>query len=479
MAPTPAKLVSYFARPKETLGDMDAETAARAMAAATDVALIVDDQGIIRDIALSGPGLARDIFAGALDRRWADTVTLESRPKVEEMLRVAGGDGDLRWREINHMGPEGSLPLRCVALEVGTRGHVLVLARDLRDVASLQQKLLQAQQTMERDYARMRQTESRYRLTFRISSEAVVIADCGTKKITDANPAAASVLGIEGAIAQGQVFARLFHPDSRDAAAALLSDSLGAAKAESVRLRTADGRAEVDAAVSLFRSDGSVQALVRLAKVEEAQQQDSDQRSKLLKTLNRIPDAFILAGDDLTILETNLAFLELTQIANAEAARGQAVGRFLGRPGIDFAVLLSNLKEHGWVRNFVTVARTAYGAEEDVELSAVTFSEGLETLYGFVLRPVRRRAAPAPSEAMVLPRTGDQLRDLVGRVSLKEIVRETTDVIERLCIEAALGLTGNNRAAAAEMLGLSRQSLYSKLNRFGIAGPEGDGGNAD
>jgi hypothetical protein len=28
----------------------------------------------------------------------------------------------------------------------------------------------------------------------------------------------------------------------------------------------------------------------------------------------------------------------------------------------------------------------------------------------------------------------------------------TTDVIERLCIEAALELTGDNRASAAEML---------------------------
>jgi hypothetical protein len=33
-------------------------------------------------------------------------------------------------------------------------------------------------------------------------------------------------------------------------------------------------------------------------------------------------------------------------------------------------------------------------------------------------------------------------------------------MIEKTCIETALGVTKNNRAAAAEMLGLSRQSLY-------------------
>jgi DNA-binding NtrC family response regulator len=68
------------------------------------------------------------------------------------------------------------------------------------------------------------------------------------------------------------------------------------------------------------------------------------------------------------------------------------------------------------------------------------------------------------------------MTELVGRVPLKDIVRETTDLIEQLCIEAALELTGDNRASAAEMLGLSRQSLYVKLRRFGMGDPgvEGD-----
>jgi DNA-binding NtrC family response regulator len=53
-------------------------------------------------------------------------------------------------------------------------------------------------------------------------------------------------------------------------------------------------------------------------------------------------------------------------------------------------------------------------------------------------------------------------------MSLKDIVRESTDLIEQLCIEAALSYTSDNRASAAEILGLSRQSLYSKLHRYGL-----------
>jgi DNA-binding NtrC family response regulator len=41
--------------------------------------------------------------------------------------------------------------------------------------------------------------------------------------------------------------------------------------------------------------------------------------------------------------------------------------------------------------------------------------------------------------------------------------------VERHFIEAALELTGDNRTTAAEVLGLSRQTLYVKLRRHGLS----------
>ena len=79
-----------------------------------------------------------------------------------------------------------------------------------------------------------------------------------------------------------------------------------------------------------------------------------------------------------------------------------------------------------------------------------------------------RKALRLVTELGAAEAQGLRLTELVGRMSLKEIVRESTDLIERLCIEAALAYTSDNRASAAEILGLSRQSLYSKLHRFGL-----------
>ena len=85
-----------------------------------------------------------------------------------------------------------------------------------------------------------------------------------------------------------------------------------------------------------------------------------------------------------------------------------------------------------------------------------------------------RQVQSEPVLARATPKSIQHLTELVGRVPLKEVIRESSDIIERLCIEAALELTGDNRASAAEMLGLSRQSLYVKLRRHGLMNSDSD-----
>ena len=466
---------SHFKWPRESIGDLDAETAARVLAASSDVAMVIDREGVIRDVAVSTSDALLDGFNDVIERRWIDTVTDESRRKVEEMLDDAANNRDSRWREINQQSPRGSIPFRYVALDTGNGGRVIALGRDLRGVAVLQQRLLQAQQSMERDYVRLRQAESRYRVLFQIASEAVLIVDQATKKIVEANPASGNLLGLVPGALIGQSFAKLFHPETRDSALALLGDSSAAAISEPMRVRLADGRDDYTASASLFRQDGSTQVLVRLASLRaEAPVAEDDSKLKLLRVLNRIPDAFVLTDEAANVVDCNLAFLELVQLASAEAAKGQPLSRFVGRPGVDLTVLMANLREHGWVRNFGTVVNTIFGAREEVELSAVSVREGLESFHGFVLRSSKREQSSPTEPRRELPRTAEQLTQLVGRVSLREIVSETTDVIERMCIEAALNLTSNNRASAAEILGVSRQSLYSKLNRYGLGSSDGE-----
>jgi transcriptional regulator PpsR len=181
--------------------------------------------------------------------------------------------------------------------------------------------------------------------------------------------------------------------------------------------------------------------------------------------MERIPDAFVITDDAFKILTANEAFLDLARIGAQEQAVGQSLNTLLGRPGLDRNILLDNLRAHGSVKNFSTLLRTLHDDEETVEVSAVAVP-GPETNFGFTFRTVSRRLNDRSQSSPALRRSVEQLTELVGRVTLKELVRETTELVERLCIEAALELSKDNRASAAEILGLSRQGLYAKMHRF-------------
>jgi len=462
---------SPFHWPAQSLRGLDAESTGRILSATGDVTLVLDREGIIRDVSVGSADLGSTPFSEWVDRSWLETVTTESRPKVRDMLADASARATPRWRQVNHDSAAGQVPVRYLALTADDDGRVIAVGRDMRAAAALQHRLLQAQQSMERDYIRLRQAESRYRLLFDISSEAVMIVETATRRITDANPAAIALTGANGsgvgAGLSGQPLVSVIDAKDRDAALALLGAVAQAEQTDPARLHLAHGGRECFVSATLFRQDRSANFLIRLVPVENAATVRSEDRL-LSEVLDRMPDAFVLTDDSLEILLENAAFLDLTHHARHEDVRGKPLGGFLGRPGIDFNLLVGQLREHGSVRNFATISRDRLGGEEDIEISGVCYTSQGKAHYGFSIRTVSRRLAQQPTSDRDLPRSVEQLTELVGRVSLKEIVRESTDLIERLCIEAALAFTNNNRASAAEILGLSRQSLYSKLHRHGL-----------
>jgi transcriptional regulator PpsR len=430
--------------------------------------MIIDRGGFIRDLAVNSRDMVNDGFEGWLDRRWADTVTSDSKQKIEEMLRDAASDAGARWREINHPTAGGaSVAVRYIAVNAGDDGRVIAIGRDHRATAELQQRLIQAQQTMERDYTRLREAESRYRLLFQLASEAVIVIEAGTRKIIEANPAAERLIGGVSAPLIGRTFAVAFDAGSRDAAVSLLTMAHSGGNLTAQATLQCGGRA-FNVAASLFRQDRASLFLVRLSARDQDLVQLPESAQRLMDVLERIPDAFVVTDENLRIIAQNNAFLDITRLASKEQAQGQSLENFLGRPEIDRNILVSSLRQHGSLKNFATILRNRLGEEEDVEVSAVFVADGDQPCFGFSIRGGVRAPAARSHVAGELPRSVEQLSHLVGRVTLKELVRESTDLVERLCIEAALELTGNNRASAAEVLGLSRQSLYSKLHRYGL-----------
>ena len=436
------------------------------------MALVLDKGGVVQDVAFGSSELSAEGYDKWRGRPWVDTVTIESREKVEEMLGEAGDEVQRRPRQVNHPSKRGNdVPVLYKVIRVGRQQLPVALGRDLRDMASLQQRLVEAQQAMEREYGKLRHAETRYRLLFQISSEAVLIVDASSRKIVEANPAAGQLLGQSEKQLVGRAVTSGL--DRRSAAAIddLLSRAGAAGSAGDVQIRQAKGEAEFMASTSLFRHENGAFYLVRLKPLQWNGTAHSvpQSRSTLLKVIETGSDGLVVTDSQGLILSANRAFLDLVQVTSEAQAEGQSLDRWMGRPGVDLSVLLSNLREHSAVRLFATSLRGEHGSVADVEISAVSVPDEDQPRLGFMIRNVTRRLTGGFRANQELPRSVEQLTELVGRVSMKDIVRETTDVIERLCIEAALELTGDNRASAAEMLGLSRQSLYVKLRRHGLA----------
>ena len=179
------------------------------------------------------------------------------------------------------------------------------------------------------------------------------------------------------------------------------------------------------------------------------------------------------------IVSANAAFVDLAQLSSAKARCAAKCSIAGSAAPVSISTLrFANLKQSGSVRLFSTMLRGDLSvAQRKSRSPLLTLADGDERPgFGFAIRNVDKRLSSGTTTSKrELPRSVAQLTELIGRVPLRDLVRETTDVIEKLSIEAALELTGDNRASAAEMLGLSRQSLYVKLRRFGLAEPVAEG----
>ena len=474
------------------LGALDTGSVAALVAASSDITLVLDADGTIRDYSIQNEELRSELETGPhwSDRPFQDTVTTDSRPKVGLLLKD-GVRSETKWRHINHTGAEGrSIPVLYSCVPLGQGGRMVVFGRDMRAMSALQQRLLNAQASMEQDYSHLRDAETRYRLLFQTSSEAVLIFDPVRARIVEANPAAREMLGSELKDIIGHPLLSRFA--DVDAATAYLAAIRNGETPERLEARMhagslsggapgGDGR-EVVVRASAFRQDSATMLLVRISSAHAvaAATSLSDVKVKLLRAVESAPDGFVVADNDGVVLTANAAFLEMAGLVSEDAARGQPLDRWVGESGVDLTVLIANLRQRGSVRFFATALRSETGGQAEVEISAVTIANGGKPSFGLAIRNVgprlrtghrpeaRADMRPSTKAARALPRSVEQLQELIGRVALKDLVREATEVIERLSIEAALELTNDNRASAAEMLGLSRQSLYVKLRRYGI-----------
>ena len=461
------------------------QLAATFVSVASDVALVIDPGGVITNVALGAEPITSQP-GDWVGRHWVDTVTGETRQKIEALLQEVQAAGVSRRREVNHPVAGGTdVPVAYAAVRLGRNGPVLAVGRDLRAVSAIQQQFIDAQQSMERDYWRQRQAESRYRMLFQVAHDGVMVVDAASLRVVEANRAAAALFNAQPAAMTGRLVSDGIAAPLRATVDELLVAARTTGRPGELRalVSPTGGAASAPVAIDLsatpFRADDAMLLLVRLRSAESPFG-DGGADHRLTEFVERSPDAIVIADSAGRVLMNNPAFAQLCRDSGGLPSDiatpvGQTLVTLLGDTDGRVAAALAEARSRGIAELRPAVAGVHVGRQLDVELSAALLAEGDQECIGLTLRRIDGRLAALPPQIGELAGALDRLAVQVGIVPLPELLQEATDLAERHLLEAALNRAQGNAMQAAQLLGISAESLWLRMHhhRLSIAGHGG------
>jgi transcriptional regulator PpsR len=440
-----------------------------------DLGVVISAGGVVQGVFANPAFRPKDAVARFEGQAFRDTLTPESVIKFDGRLaEFTVNPSQTRPIELNHKSQNTvpSFPVRYSFHAIGESDKILLMGRDLRAIAEMQQQLVAAQLTLEKDYEARREHDMQFRVLMASISDAMIFVSLPSGIVKVCNPAARVLLGKQGGDLVGASVDQVLGGKAKGG---LLDRLIGLANENASTQMTLKAPARiVSLHPVLFRTGGDQAMLCRItAAAPEALKSDSLQ-SNLTGLYERGADAIVFANATGVILSANEAFLNLADVTHGQALKGRSIVDFLGRGNVDFNIMVENATRSGIMRTYSTRVTGEFGAERAVEVSTTHVQTGADPVFALILRDISR----VDSARMDTQQLGEvdmqSVIELIGSQSLRDIVAKTTDVVEKMCIETAVELTSNNRVAAAEMLGLSRQSLYVKLRKYGLLKSGGD-----
>ena len=435
-----------------------------------DITLLLDMDGVIRE-ATVGSGIAEAGLDAWLGRPWADTVADVGNEKIRRMIEDARAGGVSAFRQINQRFPSGlELPFEYTTVALGGRAGLLAIGKSLAAVADLQSKLVSAQQSMERDYWKLREVETRYRLLFQASNEAIILIRATDLTISEANQAAVDALGVDVSRLRddtGVGFLTLVADEDQRAVEAMLVRVREHGKAPGTLLRLGRQREAWTVRASLVVGEPDAFVMLQLVPIGSPETTMEPVTSFTLDELvERIPDGLVV-DEQGVIRRANRAFLDMIGASTEGFVAGERLSRWLWRPGADLGVILAHVRKNGAARLLTTTLQSELGGDTEVEISAAGNFDDDPTFFCLLVRDVGRRMGTIPEGSGLRAALG-AVAERVGKTPLRALVQDTVGVLEKHYVRSALDLANGNRTMAADLLGLSRQSLYAKLERYGL-----------
>lgn len=460
-----------FAVADSLLKTLDLDSIGSLVTLGADVVMLVDHSAIVSQVYLAGNDLAEYGLSKLVGKRLHDCVTIESVPKIESMLSAGTSHHPVRGYQVNHKcSGKPDLPVAYSAYHAKDFPYTLVVGRELRQQMLDQQRLVQTQMELEADYRELKEAETRYRTAFKVATVAYVMLDGERRTILDANPAASTLLSSTNAPLSGKSIRDLFGKHDRDRLGDAISEARHSANPVHLDGVTIGKGDRVSLTIRSYRENGITNVLLAIWPAEQDQESKRQRAEKPIGEaaieLADLPEAVVQTDAEGLVTAANTLFLDLVHAPSLTQVLGRSIGSWFSSAAIDIRVLYTRLLDEPSIRGFTSTLTDNLSGESAVSISARL--NAVKNTIQLIVIP-----QPSGSERVTIPSPGvpeqaEGFSALVGKVPLKDLIRESLDVIEKICIEAALDQTSNNRAYAAEILGLSRQSLYIKLRRHGL-----------
>ncbi len=438
--------------------------------ASVDISFVLDDSGSIQDIYSHNQSLVKQIPDDLIGKKWLDVVEPDSRKKVQYLLDDADLNQVSKFRQINLSSNEKniSLPILCATIKAMSNQKIIVIGKNLAEVAQLQQDLVAAQKNISQNYLQINQLEERFRSIFEIGTESIIILQAdGGYPIVEINSNAIKRLLIAKKHYIGKSFLSLLPADELSKVTSFFQEMLEIGESKDLDVSFV-GDKKIRISASSFINSGRPHLLLNLKPLELAQSAhllESD--SLTVKAIENNSYGFVVCTPEGLILKANKAFIKLSNAKGEQELIGNAIQNYLDSDTADFARMMQSLKGKASAQSCISSINNNSSGIKLVDISAVSVAHPRACI-GMIFRQMDSRQNKDKRIDKKLVRSSEELSMLVGKVPLKDILTETTDLIEELCIKAALDLSNDNRVSASEILGLSRQSLYIKLRKYGL-----------
>ncbi len=452
--------------------DIKPETFKEIIKSSSDIGIVIDLTGLIHEIYVNLRGSNSKSFDQWRTKNINDFLTIESQEKVLAILaKLSNGDAKVdRAIELNHYDKcDGfEIPVSYAVNRLDNDDKLLLIGRDLRAISEIQQQLVSAQLSLEKEFERYRSYDTRYRVILETSTEGIIFVNSVTGRISDTNTIAAHILGADNTRLMNSNFASLFTAEDHEKFIQNLRSTAIQPSSASIKVTIKNSAKEVMIEPTIFRANTDVLILCKIKQYLKNLHTYDEVNESLRALYESGPDGVIFTDSNGIIRYSNESFMALCDIMNVNELKGKSFANFLAKGSIDLKVLLNNITEHNKIQLYATKLQTKFGMQLPIHISSSHLTKDKSSLIGFVIRDVSRLETGKSGNDAVSKQALENIMKLVGSAPLKELVADTSDVVERLCIETAIKLTKNNRVAAAEMLGVSRQSLYVKLRKYDL-----------